>query len=342
MALTALTTAILFALRQQLPPRYVPAIKGMFIKGVVTFGTQAIAFDKIKKGRKLAPLVSPMIGGKPNKAKGGTMTTVEPAYVKSTDVVTADRVIKRAPGEALMGTQSPAQRLNAIRADMLLEQDEAIERREEWMVCEVLKTGSVTLEGESFDSINIDYGRRAENNVTLSGTDKWSALDKASDQPLKDIELWCDRCNVIVDTIVMGKDSWSLFKTFDPVQKLLETRRGSVSTAETAPLNNASFQWVGRIGTVDYYVYKGAYENDDGNDEAYIDANGVLCTSKDVEIYMAYGAIQDVKANASGIVEATRYPSNWFTDNPSVEWLQTQSAPVPVMLDADDAFYELV
>jgi hypothetical protein len=342
MALTALTTAVLFALRQQLPPRYVPAMKSMFVRGVVTFSTQEIAFDKIKKGRKLAPLVSPMVGGKPNKAKGGTMTTVEPAYVKPTDVVTPGRLLKRQPGEALMGTLTPSQRLNAVRADLLLEQDEAIERREEWMLCEVLKTGAVTLEGESFDSIQIDYGRSAANSVTLSGSDLWSALDKSSGQPLQDIEDWCDACNVIVDTIVMGKDAWSLFKSFTPVKDLLETRRGSSSVAETAPLNNASFQWVGRIGTVDYYVYKGAYENDEGTDEMYIDANGVLCTSKDVEIYMAYGAIQDVEAHASGLVEATRYPSNWFTKNPSVEWLQTQAAPVPVMLDADDACYALV
>lgn len=342
MALTALTTAILFALRQQMPPRYTPALKGMLVKGSITFATKSIAFDKIKKGRKLAPLVSPMVGGKPNRAKSGTMTTIEPAYVKPTDVVEPDRLLKRQPGEALMGTLTPAQRLNAVRADILMEQDEAIDRREEWMLCEVLKTGAVTLEGESFDSVQIDYGRSAANSVTLSGSDKWSSLAKTSEQPLTDIEDWCDACNVIVDTIVMGKDAWSLFKSFTPVKDLLETRRGSTSTAETAPLNNSAFQWVGRIGTVDYYVYKGAYENEDGADELYIDANGVLCTSKDVEIYMAYGGIQDVKANANGVVEATRYPSNWFTDNPSVEWLQTQAAPVPVMLDADDACYALV
>lgn len=345
MALSALTTAVLFALRQQLPPRYQPALKNMFVKGIVTFNTKSIVFDKIKKGRKLAPLVSPMVAGKPNKAKGGTMTSVEPAYVKPTDVVTPDRLIKRQPGEALMGTQSPAQRLNAIRADMLLEQDEAIERREEWMLCEVLKTGAVTLEGESFEPINVDYGRSAANNVTLSGSDLWSArfaADKADNQPLLDVENWMDRCNVVCDAVVMGKDAWSIFRQFQSVKDVLDTRRGSNAQAEIGPLNNSAFQWVGRIGTVDYYVYKGAFEGDDGNDKLYIDANGVLCTSKDVEIYMAYGGIQDAKANANGFVEATRYPSNWYTDNPSVEWLQTQAAPVPVMLDADDACYARV
>ncbi|WP_261890267.1 major capsid protein [Vibrio cortegadensis] len=109
------------------------------------------------------------------------MTSVELAYVKPTDTVTSDRLLKRQPGEALMGELSPAQRLNAIRADLLNEQYESIERREEWMLCEVLKTGGVTLEGESFEAIHIDYGRSPENNVTLSGADKWSALEKDSE-----------------------------------------------------------------------------------------------------------------------------------------------------------------
>ncbi|EOX3957960.1 major capsid protein [Vibrio alginolyticus] len=340
MKLTALTTAVLIALKQQMPPQYIPALRKRLVKGEITFPTKAIAFDKIKKGRKLAPLVSPMISGKPQKQKGGVMTSVEPAYVKPTDTVTSDRLLKRLPGEALMGELSPAQRLNAIRADLLNEQYESIDRREEWMLCEVLKTGGVTLEGESFEPIHIDYGRSPENNVTLSGADKWSALDKAtSEKPMEDIEDWASRCNLVANEVYMGRAAWRLFRSFKCVKDALDTRRGSRSQAETAALNNANFKWVGSIGEFDFFVYTGAYEDDAGTDQLYIDDNGVMVTSSDVEIYFAYGAIQDVKANAMGIVEATRYPSNWFTENPSAEWLQTQSAPVPVMLDADEACY---
>ncbi len=340
MKLTALTTAVLIALKQQMPPQYIPALRKRLVKGEITFQTTSIAFDKIKKGRKLAPLVSPMMSGKPQKQKGGLMTSVEPAYVKPTDVVSSSRLLKRQPGEALMGELSPAQRLNAIRADILNEQYESIDRREEWMLCEVLKTGGVTLEGESFESIHIDYGRSPENNVTLSGSDRWSQLDKAtSEKPLKDLEDWAARCNVVADFVVMGKEAWREFRSFKCVKDLMDTRRGSSSKGESGGLNNANFKWVASVGEFEIYVYTGAYENDAGTDELYIDANGVAVTNEDLELYFAYGAIQDVKANAQGIVEATRYPSNWFTDNPSVEWLQTQSAPVPVLLDADDVCY---
>lgn len=341
--LNPLTTAVLVALKKQLPARYIPALRQRLVKGVIPFTTKEVAFDKVKKGRKLAPLVSPMVAGKPNKAKGGVTTSVEPAYVKPTDVVSSDRLLKRQPGEALMGEMNPAQRLNAIRADLLAEQYEAIDRREEWMICEMLKTGGVTLEGPEFEAVHIDYGRSAENNVTLTGADRWSQLDKETSQkPLEDVEDWAARCNLISDEVYMGKDAWRLFRSFKCVKDALNTRRGSSSKAETGPLNNANFKWVGMIGELDFFVYIGAYENDTGNDELYIDANGVMVTSSEADIYMGYGAIQDVKANAQGFVATSRYPSNFFTDNPSLEWLQTQSAPVPIMLDADEVCYARV
>lgn len=337
--LSPISTAVLIALKKQLPARYLPVLAKTLVKGVVTFTTQEVAFDKIKKGRKLAPLVSPMVAGKPQKARGGTMTSVVPAYVKPTDVVTPDRLLKRLPGEAIAGEMSPDQRLSAVRSDILIDHEESIERREEWMVCEVLKTGGVTLEGPDFEAVHVDYGRSPENNVTLIGADKWENQDLATYDPMDDIEDWGDRCNVIGNFVVMGKKSWRLFKKFKAVKEALETRRGSTSTAEIGPLSNESFQWSGKIGVYNFYVYIGAYEGDDGNDALYIDEDGVMVTSADLDLYMAYGGIQDAKANANRIVETTRYPSNWYSDNPSLEWLQTQAAPVPVLLDADDVCY---
>lgn len=339
-ALSPLTTAVLIGLKKILPPQYSPALKQRFVKSNVTFPTRAIVFDKIKKGRKLAPFVSPMVGGKAKRHRGATMTTVSPGYIKETDNVTSDHIMKRRPGEMLMGELTPAQRRNLIRADLLVEQEEAIERTEEWMLAEVMKTGRVVVTGEGFEPIEIDYGRREENNVTLST--KWSTLDKAtSEQPLEDLEEWASRCTIVADQVLMGPDAWKEFKSFACVKELMDTRRGSSSNGEIGPTNNTSFQWVAKVGTFDISVYKGVYEGSDGEDKHYIDRNGVLVTGEP-EIYMAYGAIEDVKANANGLVEATRYPSNWFTDNPSVEWLQTQTAPVPVLLDANEICYALV
>lgn len=337
-----LATAVLVALKKQLPPQYVPALKNFFVSKEITFQTKEIAFDKVKKGRKLAPFVSPMVGGKANRRLGTTFTSVEPAYLKPTDNVTSDHLITRMAGEALMGELSPAQRRNMIRADLLMSQEEAIVRSEEWMVAQLVKTGKVVVKGDGFEPIEIDYGRSKENNITLAADDKWSALDKeTSTQPLDDIEAWASRCSIIADRVVMGADAWATFRQFKSVHALMDNRRSSASNGELGPINNAAFQWVAKVGQYDIYVTKGVFENESGAQEAYLDKNGVLVTGA-AEIYMGYGAIQDVKANAAGVVQTKRYPSNWFTDNPSVEWLQTQTAPLPIMLDADEICYALV
>ncbi|MFM2476367.1 major capsid protein [Celerinatantimonas sp. MCCC 1A17872] len=343
MTRTPISTAVLIALKQVLPPQYVPALRRRLVKGDITFKTEEVAFDKIKKGHKLAPLVSPMVGGKPQKQQGGTLTSIKPAYIKPTDNVTSNRLLKRQPGEALNGELSPAARLNAIRADILNEQDAACDRREEWMVCEILKTGAVTLEGEDYAAQQVDFGRSAENNVTLSGDDKWSALNtETSTAPIENVEDWASRCNNVASEIYMGRDAWNWFRKFKCVKDLMDTRRGSSSHGELGALNNAAFKWVASVGEFDIFVYNGAYDDEDGNKQLYFDTNGVLVLNPDIELYMAYGAIQDVEANASGFAEATRWPDNWFTKNPSVEWLQTQSAPIPVLMDADEACYARV
>lgn len=340
MSRTATSTSTLLGLKRIFPPKYVPALRDRFIKGNVTFPTETVSFDQIVRGRKLAPLVSPMIGGKPQKSKGGKMTSIMPAYLKPTDVVKGNRLLKRMPGEALLGEMTPAQRLNAIRTDILLEQDASCNRREEWMVCEVLKTGGVTLEGEDYPAQHVDFGRSPENNIVLSGADKWENLDKeTSRQPLTDLANWASRCHVPVTEITMGQKSWYEFSSFECVQKLMNSRRGSESHGELGALSNTSHQLVAHVGHFDIYLYTGTYEDEDGNDQLYIDDNGVLLTSPGVEIYMGYGAISDVEAAASGIVEADRWPRNWINKDPSAENIQTLSAPIPVMMDADEACY---
>lgn len=92
----------------------------------------------------------------------------------------------------------------------------------------------------------------------------------------------------------------------------------------------------GFFGEYEILVYAGRYTDDDGNKVGFMPDYTLLMAPVSADNVMAYGGIQDAKANADGIAEAVRYPSNWFTNNPSVEWVQTQSAPVPVLFDADE------
>lgn len=335
MALNAVDTRTLVGVKEQLP-KFTPFFMQMFFAHVVTFATKEIAFDKIKKGVKLAPFVAPMVAGKANRKQGGKLTTFEPAYVKPTDNVEPGMLLKRQPGEAMGGSLDPVQRRLAVIAQLLDDQEKGITHREEWMAVQAVVHGQVIVKGEDYPEQVVDYGRSAENSVTLAGAAKWDTVDAASYDPTDDIEDWVERASGIVGALIFDKAGWRKFSSFTKVkEKLDNTKNNGNSSLELGPQLAREVQYKGMFGEYEVYVYAGKYTDEDGVDQYFMPANTLLLAPLATDDVMAYGAIQDAKANANGVVEATRYPSNWFTENPSVEWLQTQSAPLPVLFDAD-------
>lgn len=321
---------------KELLPKFTPLFIQMFFPSIATFATEEVAFDKIKKDRRLAPFVSPLVSGRARRERGGFLTTLKPAYLKPTDAVRPTRLIKRRPGEALNGELTPAQRHDAVVADLLVEQEEEIVTREEWMAVQAVLTGKVIIAGEDYPTQEVDYGRSAENQVVLAGAAKWDTVDPDTYDPTADIEDWATETTGSAGLLIMDKLAWRLFSGFAAVKAKLETRRGSTSQLELGPQLEREVMRKGFFGEYEIIVYTGKYTDSEGDKVNFMPDHTLLIAPATTDNVMAYGGIQDAKANANGIAEATRYPSNWFSDNPSIEWLQTQSAPVPVLFDADE------
>jgi len=327
---------------KEILPKFTPLFLQMFFPTAATFGTEEVAFDKIKKDRRLAPFVSPLVSGRPRRERGGFLSTIKPAYIKETDVVRPTRLIKRRLGEALNGEMNAAERHDAVIGDILVEQEENIVAREEWMAVQAVLYGKVIMEGPDHPPVEVDYGRSPENQIVLAGAAKWDAVDVETYDPTDDLEEWSAETTGAVGLVIMGKGAWKLFSRFKAVKALLETRRGSTSQLELGPQLEKEVMRKGFFGEFEIVVYTGKYTDDEGAKTNFMPDYGVLIAPASADNVMAYGGIQDAKANANGIAEATRYPSNWFTDNPSVEWLQTQTAPVPALFDADEFVFVLV
>lgn len=317
-------------------PKFTPLFLQMFFPTVITFDSEEIKFDKIKKSIKLAPFVAPMIAGKPNKAKGGYLASFVPAYLKPTDVVTANRTLKRLPGEPLGGDMTPAQRRNAIRVDILDEQDKSITHREEWMAVQAVIRGAVLVEGAGYETQLVDFGRSPENNISLMGAAKWDMVDPETYDPTDDIEEWAEKSSSVVSVLVFSKDTWRMFSSFKKVKEKLDTTmRGFGSELELGPQLAKEVRIKGHFGDYLCMVYAGKYEDENDTSHTFMPSRHLLLAPSVYDGVRAYGAIQDAEANDDGIVETSRYPSNWFTKNPSVEFLQTQSAPLMVTPDPD-------
>lgn len=336
MSRTALDTYTLLGVKQQ-QKKFTPFFSMLFFPSTIEFETPEVMFDKVKKGVELAPFVSPMVAGKANRKKGGVLKSLQPAYVKPTDVVDPTMLLKRRPGENLGGSLSPVERRLAVIAELLNNQEESITHREEWMAVHAVMTGKVIVEGEDYEAQEVDYGRSAANNITLAGAAKWDTVDPDTYDPTTDIEDWAERASGTVGRLIFDKFGWRKFHSFKAVRENLDTtQRGGTSSLQMGPQLQKEVMFKGYFGEYEVWVYVGKY-TEKGTDKYFMPTGSLLLAPLSAnDNVMGYGAIQDAEANANGIVAASRHPNNWFTKNPSVEWLQTQSAPVPILLDADE------
>lgn len=99
------------------------------------FETEEVYFDKVERARRLAPLVHPGDVGAPERLRGYNAASLVPGYVKPKHVIEPNRMLRRRPGERLLGEMSPAERRDATILDTLRIQDDQITRREELMGC---------------------------------------------------------------------------------------------------------------------------------------------------------------------------------------------------------------
>ena len=332
----AFTTVQLLGMYAELP-KFTPFFLQMFFPNVVEFASKEIAFDKVVKGKKLAPFVSPMVAGRANRQIGKTYMSFEPAYVKPKDIVEPGQFLMRAAGEAIGGQLTPVQRRSATVVNLLDEQEQQITRREEWMAVQAVLNGAVIVEGEDYPAQEVSFGRDTANNIALAGAAKWDTVDTETYDPTDDLTDWADASKAIPDTLVMSKGAWKLFHKFKQVREHLDTTQaGQTSALQMGPQLGNEVQYKGRFGEYSIYVYAGKYEQADGTEVEFMPGKTVLMAPSGYQGVRCYGAIQDAKANAEGVVSASRYPKSWFTDDPSTENLMTQSAPLMVTPTAND------
>lgn len=299
--------------------------------------SEEIHFDVDSSFEGLAPFVSPVVEGKIMTNLGFVTNTFTPAYIKPKNVFEPHAALKRRAGEALLGTLSPADRMNLLVTQNLANHVQMIRRRLEWMASSVLRTGAVTIQGDLYPAKVVSFGRTAGLTVTLSGGTLWSA---AGVNPLVDLKAWA---TLILNTsgsdavdVIMDLGAWNSFGENPFVVARLELYRG---TNNPPSLNQSVIIQRGGVlkGTIDgfnIYVYSGRYKNDSGVVTPIL-PNGTVLMVGAVEGVQAYGAIQDAE---SPMVAQPYFSKSWTTPDPGRQWIMTQSAPLVVPYRPDATF----
>lgn len=300
-----------------------------YFKSQINFTDRYIDFDVVDETKRLAPFVAPTVQGRVISQEGFATKRFAPAYVKPKGVVDPSRLVERTAGEPYTGSLTPAQRRDVVVADMVRKYKNMIFRRWEWMASQAALYGQVTVAGEDYPTVTVSFGRDAGQTDVLTGTDAW---DDPASSPLEDIERMVNQTHQLsgyaTRGVIMGTEAWAAFIKHDDVKELLETRRGSTSTAETGPGGGEVIELKGTFGKHNVWVYNDIYEDDTGTSQPFMDPRDVFAASAEgFQGVRCFGAILDKRAGYQALDIFTKM---WEQEDPSVEYLLMQSAPLMV------------
>lgn len=299
-----------------------------YFSTVMQDDTEEIHFDIDNKPRRMAPFVSPLVAGKTVASRGFQTATFKPAYIKDKRVFGPTRAVKRLMGERIGGgDMSPEQRMEALVVQDLQDQLEMIERRMEWMACNILNAGAVTVTGDQYPAAVVNFGRHADLSKTLLTTARWG---ESGVKPLDDLQTWSDsmvlRSGVGMTDVIMTIDAWVIFRADADVKDRLNRQRGTSSIQQDAH-QQEGLVYQGTVDQFNIYTYSGWVVDDAGSEAAILPTYTVLgLGGQAVEGVRHFGAILDHDS-----LRAQEYFSkSWLEQDPSMRYLLMQSAPLLV------------
>lgn len=305
----------------------------------VNFDDEFVDFEKLVGNRKLAPFVAPMSQGRPIYELGSEVTRFKPAYIKPKDPVSPARVIRRQPGELLPSAlpNDPMRRRNVLIADILRTHRSAIERRWEWMAAQAVIGGKVTIEGDDYPTRVVDFKRAAGHTITLGAGARWG---DAGVSILGNITTWRSlvfnaRYGGPTNRLTVGVDAWEVMRKDDEIKAQLDTQmRGTQAVLNTGIRSGENVEYVGNLSqNLQLWVYNDFYEASDGTSTPFMSSKDVVLTGPNVNGVRAFGAILDVGAQYRPL---PIYPKNWAENDPPVEFVMSQSAPLMVPVNPNN------
>lgn len=309
---------------------------GTFFAAAETFPTKTVDVDIVKGGRKLAPFVSPRLAGKVIERDGFASKNITPAYIKPKMETNAEQLLKRSPGLNPYAVQTPGERAAIQMGKDLLELNDQITRREEWMAAKALGTGKVVIVGDGVD-MEVDFQLDPTHNIT-SLVNKWGT---AGADPIGNLRTWARL--VAKDSgrrpthVILSGAAQDAFMKDEAVHKLMNTRRVDMGMINPQNLPGGVV-YLGFLNDpgIDIYAYnEWSVSPETGLLEPMIADGQIIMGSSQAQNKRLYGAIQDVQAIETGMVEAGRFPKTWVVEDPSARWLMLQSAPLPALLEPD-------
>ncbi len=331
-------------LTQQTNNIYVPTgfITKLFFGDSKPTSSFMVKVHTTKGGRKLAPFVSPKIGGKVMSKKGKTVDTYEPALLKPKYITEADAIVEE-QGVLYADGLDPQERAE----DQLLKDEELLKndvyRRVEHMCVSLVTTGKFTAVGDGVEE-EFDYRMDSNNIEVLTGTALWT---DPSSSPLDDLSNWADEIykntGDYPDSGVYGADVYSAFKKHPSVIEAFDTKNITIGSLAPAPMLDENGEvlkgvvFAGHISDLgmDIYRYVDFYDDDNNVAQDMFPKDKLVMGTKNSDGHVAYAGITDKKQLGTAVFVGEIFVKTWSQEDPDDEYLLGKSKPLPVPSDID-------
>lgn len=328
-----------------------PAFFLQWFPRTITFEEDMIAFDKVIQDlTRVAPFVAPNVQGRVIKEEGYNTKSFKPAYVKPKHVVDPNMFVPRQPGEALgTGSLTIAQRRDRVIAFLLQKHRAMHENTWEWMASQAAQYGYVDVSGQDYPTRRVDFGRDA----ALTMTSNWAAAGVTLMDMIADLRdgqrLVSDKSlsGTVVRDYIFGGDAWDQFvkvggKDLWGAEGLMDTNiRGSESNLTRLWDDVEGVQYMGELvgingaGRMRIWVNTQKYRDAENTEKFLMNQKAVMGISQAIDGVRCFGAILD---KAAGYQALEYFPKMYEENDPSVEYLLTQGAPLMVPSDPNASF----
>ena len=253
-------------------------------------------YDFRKGVVRMAPFVHEDTGGVLMERTGYRTNEIEFPTIAPERIVKPSDIKGRAFGEAILGAMTPDQRARKLYVQDMKEMKDAIQRRREWMVRELLLTGTLpifeyTNEGKSIKpNLLADY----EFTQFYTPTHPWN---QAGANIVDDMKAITDQVTEGLGDpgiIVMAPDVASVLLNNEKYVKLLDIRNIDVGSLRQK-YKGQGLRYVGTTPDgIDMYSLSGRFIDDKGVETQYIPSGKMICGDAGI-IKQLHGPIYQVE-----------------------------------------------
>ncbi len=299
-----------------------------FFPNIVTADSEFVSIDVDVGKRRMSPFVSPLVEGKLVEQRRYQTNVFKPAYIKDKRAPDLRKPVRRMIGERIGGDMTGAEREMANLEFEMTDQIDILDRRLEWMASQALQTGTVTIAGDGFPSVLVDFGRAAALTVALAGGAQWGQAGVAPSTLIEDWgHLMLKESGGVATDIVFTTTPWTLFIQ-DPVVKQTmwyPGQGGAGNVVNVGAQIQRGAQFKGRWGQYNLWVYNDWYVDDNNVEQPMLPDGMIVMTGADLLGTRAFGQILDPAFNYAALPYA---PKTWVENDPPQRMLLMQSSPI--------------